>query len=365
MFSAPIAPSKSVAEHGGRCADESFRCANDIKLEGAMLWKKVLIAAVCLTAMAAWTTADAYEFGSPGAAQKPGLVLGNAAATPPPGLYMFDQFLTYQSRIVGPGAPNVGGSATPVHVAVAAAGLVWVPGWNILGATYDAVIAVPIMMADVGSPANITQAGKHNTFIAPIELSWKLGDSGFFVKAGLGMYVPDGTVTGVNGLGNVGNPWWTFQPSLAVSYLKDGWNLTANIFEEINTRNTITGYTSGNVLHAEFTATKTFGRWSIGPVAYYAGQVTDDTSSSFYGGAINVNRYDIWAAGALVSYNFGPATLNVWGLQELSSHASGGTPVAGLDTATITKGFSVFASLSYRLWAPDETPAPSIPRFHK
>ena len=179
------------------------------------------------------------------------------------------------------------------------------------------------------------------------------------------MYVPDGTTSGINGLGSVGNPWWTFQPNLVVSYLKDGWNLTANIFQEINTKSTVTGYRSGDVLHAEFTATKTIGNWTIGPVGYYVGQVTDDRSSAFYGGAINTNRYNIWAAGGLVGYNFGKAALNVWAVNEISAHASGGTPIGRFDTATITKGFSVFASLSYRLWAPDKSPAPQRPMFRK
>ena len=252
-----------------------------------------------------------------------------------------------------------------MHAAVAASGLLWVPGWNFLGASYDAVIVAPFIMADVGNPVNVNPAGMHNTFIAPVELSWRFGDSGFFAKAGLGIYVPDGTISGPNGLGNVGNPWWTFQPNLAVSYLKDGWNLTANIFEEINTKSTVTGYTSGDILHVELTAAKTIGKWTVGPVGYYAGQVTNDTSSAFYGGAINVNKYDIWAGGLLVGYNFGPATLNLWALNEFSASASGGTPRAGLDTATITKGYSLFASLSYRLWAPDEAPAPKMPNFRK
>lgn len=267
------------------------------------------------------SSAHAYEFGYPGWAQKPGVVLGNAASAPPPGLYMFNQVFTYQSNIVGPGAPDLGGRATPVHAAVEASGFLWVPGWTFLGGTYDAVIVQPFIMADVGSPVNIQQAGMHNTYIVPAELSWKLGDSGFFVKAGLGIYVPDGTTKGVNGLDSVGNPWWTFQPEFVVSYLKDGWNLTANIFQEVNTRSSLTKYKSGDVLHAEFTATKTIGNWTLGPVGYYAGQITNDQSSSFYGGAINVNRYDIWAAGALVGYNFGPATLNVWALDEFSSRA--------------------------------------------
>lgn len=324
------------------------------------------VLALCIAG--ALTTANAYEAGSTGSAQKPGITIGASAAAPPPGLYMFDQVFTYQSNLTGPGNRllNPTGTTTGVQAAVAATGFLWVPGWSFLGATYNAVLVQPAMMASVGNPVNLQMSGMHNTYIVPAELSWKLGDSGFFVKAGLGMYVPDGTVTGVNGLGNVGNPWWTFQPEFIVSYLKDGWNLTAFVFQEMNTKSTVTGYKSGDVLHAEFTAAKTIGNWTFGPVGYYVGQVTNDTSSAFYGNAINVNKYDIWAAGALVGYNFGPATLNVWAFNEFSARASGGTLVPGLDSATITKGFSVFASLSYRLWAPDAPAAPPVrPRFAK
>ncbi len=89
----------------------------------------------------------------------------------------------------------------------------------------------------------------HNTYIAPVELSWKLGTSGFAVKSGLGIGVPDGTVQGPTGLNNVGNPWWTFQPELIVSYLAGGWNLTAALSDEINTKNSIDDYTSGDIFH--------------------------------------------------------------------------------------------------------------------
>jgi len=323
-----------------------------------MFLRKALVAAVGVAVTATWTAAHAYEAGYPGAAQKPGVTLGGGSAgDPPPGIYMFDQFFTYQAKIVGPGAPNVGGNATTVHLANETNGFLFVPGWSFLGATYDAVIVQPFNMVDISSPVNSVQAGAHNTYIVPVELSWKLADSGFFIKTGLGIYVPDGTTSGVNGLGNVGAPFWTFQPEFIVSYLKDGWNLTANIFEEFNTKNTITGYTSGDVLHAEFTATKTIGNWTFGPVAYYAGQVSNDKSSAFYGGLINTNKYDIWAGGALVGYNFGPVQLNVWATAE-SSTASGGTldpffTGRSPNAAYTTEGYSVFAQLSYRLWAPD------------
>jgi carbon monoxide dehydrogenase subunit G len=112
--------------------------------------KKSLIAAAAIAATAASTPAAAYEFGYAGWAQKPGITLGGGtAADPPPGLYSFNQVFTYQANIVGPGAPNVGGVATPVHAAVEASGLLWVPGWTFLGATYDAVIVQPWIMADV------------------------------------------------------------------------------------------------------------------------------------------------------------------------------------------------------------------------
>jgi hypothetical protein len=324
--------------------------------------------ALTVAASALATPALAYEKGYPAWAQKPGIVIGASAADPPPGIYSFTQFATYQSNLTGPGNAllNPTGRKTGVQVSAVAQGFLFVPGWTFLGATYDAVIVQPVMDGSVGIPLNIQAAGLHNTFIVPAELSWKLGDSGVFIKTGLGMYVPDGTITGVNGLGNQGNPWWTFQPELAVSYLKDGWNLTAFLYQEFNTRNTITQYQSGDVFHADFTATKTIGKWTVGPVAYYVGQVTNDTSSAFYGNDINVNRYNIWAAGALVGYDFGPVAVNVWALDEVSAQASGGTPIVGRDSATIFKGMSVYASLSFRLWAPDEPATPKMPSlYHK
>ena len=72
-------------------------------------------------------------------------------------------------------------------------------------------------------------------------------------------------------------------------------------------------------------------------MAYCASQVTNDTSSAFYGNAINANRYDVWAVGGLVAYDFGPVQLNVRALNEVPSKTSGGTPVAGTDSATVNR----------------------------
>ncbi len=308
---------------------------------------------------------------------KAGALIGASAGVPPPGVYMFNQVFTYQANLTGPGVNNLLGGNTHVGVqaAVDVQGFLFVPGWTFLGATYDAVFVQPFVMDSVGQATGVLgplaasqAAGMFNSYIVPVELAWQnIGGSGLAIKTGLGIYVPDGTVTGINGTGNVGAPYWTFQPEVIVSYLKDGWNLSAAIYEEFNTRNTISNYRSGSILHADFTATKTIGKWTLGPVAYYHGQVTNDSCSSVSclasnptGTLLNAQRYDVWAVGGLVGYNFGPAALSVWATQEVSAKAkNSAAPAAlGFDPSVVAQGMTVFATLSYRLWGPDEEAKP-------
>jgi hypothetical protein len=308
---------------------------------------------------------------------KPGVLIGASAGVPPPGIYMFNQVFTFQGNLAGPGVNTAIGGNTKVgdQAAVDVQGFLFVPGWTFLGATYDAVIVVPFIMGSLGQPFNIQESGMHNTYFVPGELSWKLGDSGFAIKTGLGIYAPDGTQHHFNplsgGYSSIGDPYWTFQPEFIISYLKDGWNLSAAIYDEINTRNTLTQYETGNILHADFTATKTIGKWTFGPVAYYYGQVSNDSCSAITcgyatGTLLNAQRFDIWAVGGLVGYNFGPAALSVWATQEVSAKASNPAAVAatGADFSLVPQGLTVFATLSYRLWGPDEA-APKPAMYHK
>jgi hypothetical protein len=334
---------------------------------------KALLAAAGLAAFA-FSPANAYEGGYAGWQTKPGAFIGSSAGVPPPGIYMFNQIFTYQSNLAGP-LTNVVGNHSGVVAAVDAQGFLFVPGWTFLGATYDAVIVQPFVMDAVGNPAGLgnpqnQQTGVHNTYFVPVELSWKFGTSGFAVKTGLGIGAPDGTQTGPTGLGSVGNPWWTFQPELILSYLGNGWNLSAAIYDEINTANTKDNYTTGDILHVDFTATKTIGKWTFGPVAYYAGQVTSDkcpvgvcTAFNPFGTAANAQRYNLFAVGGLVEYNFGPASFSVWATQEVIANAKNAAVPAAVDSSTITQGMTVFATLSYRIWAPEEPPKPAM--FHK
>lgn len=331
---------------------------------------KALLAAAGVAAFA-FSPANAYEDQS--WKTKPGSFIGASAGMPPPGIYMFNQVFTYQSNLVGPGvATALGGAKTGVQVAVDVQGFIFVPGWTFLGATYDALIVQPFVMDSIGQPVNGQAAGVFNTYFVPVELTWKLGTSGFVTKAGLAFYAPTGTIQGATGLNNQGRPYWTFQPELALSYLKDGWNLTAFLYNEFNTANSRTNYTTGDIFHVDFTATKTIGKWTLGPVGYYVAQVTDDkcplgvcTAFNPFGTLTHAQRFQIFALGGLVEYNFGPASFSVWATQEILARASNKAALAatGEDFSTITRGMTVFATLSYRLWAPEEPP--KAPMFRK
>jgi hypothetical protein len=311
------------------------------------------LASFCLLTTALSTPALAIEPGE--VSQTPsGVDIGASANVPDPGIFMVNKLMTYQANLVGMGAPP---GNTPVSLNLDIEKFLFVPGWTFLGGKYSAVIAQPFASLGVGAPVNVQVVGVHNTFIVPGQLSWNLGN-GFFAEAAFGIYVPDGSVSGANGTGNVGAPYWTFQPQIVLSYLNDGWNLTANIYDEINTKNRISGYTSGDILHGDFTATKRIGKWTVGPVAYFTDQVTSDTSSAAYNFA-NGGKFSNFALGGMLGYDFGPAAASVVVTDEVYANASGGTP--GVGTTITQRGFKVFGELSYKLYsfAPDAPqPAP-------
>jgi hypothetical protein len=333
---------------------------------------KALLAAAGVAACA-FTPANAYEGGA--VSTQPGAFIGSSAGVPPPGIYMFNQIFTDQRNFTGPGTTSLGlGSHSSLHINDYTMGFLFVPGWTFLGATYDAVLVLPWVDVALGTPVGSpvtpgTTSGGFNTYFVPVELSWKLGTSGFAAKTGLGIYAPTGTENGPlpNRLGNVGNPWWTFQPELILSYLKDGWNLSAAIYGEFNTENRFNHYTNGDIFHVDFTATKTIGKWTFGPVGYYVAQVTDDKcpltcQATGNTTLVHAQRFDVFALGGLVEYNFGPASLSVWATRDLIAKASNAAaiPALGEDFSLISRGTTVFATLSYRIWAPEEPPKPAM-----
>jgi hypothetical protein len=308
---------------------------------------------------------------------KPGIAIGISAAPLPPGFYTVNHAFYYDFRLSGPGvitAPN----APRGHASEVDPGFLWVPDWTFFGARYSAYLAFPFVATAIDSAAagfpGISFEGMHNTFISPLRLQWNVGN-GFFVQSGFGVYFPDGSISGPLGNSNTGADYFTFQPHFVLSYVKEGWNLTSYMYYEHNTKNVKSGYTSGDIFHADLTATKQFGKWTVGPVAYYVAQMTSDkpgaaTDSALSAalpsvGGINgftAGKFEAFAVGGLVGYDFGGAFLTVFATNEIFARAfegNSGTPSLSsipFTNETTTRGWTLFSRLTYQLWGPQPPP---------
>jgi hypothetical protein len=319
-----------------------------------------------------------------------GGTFGSSADVIPVGVFMVDQFFTRQLQTtVGPGAPflTTAGQAPNVKVFVNAEVFIFNPGWTFLGASTQFIIAQPFVAVDTGNNPGAsggTSQGMNDTFFSA-QAAWKFGD--FHIGADLGAWAPTGTQQGPAGLNNQGLPFWTFQPELVFSWEPTNlwgasWNFTAFTYWEITTQNRVTDYQSAPIFHTDFTATGTWGKWTVGPVASYFTQVGHDSSSPFYAAGIGpggtcfaprgfeclgTSTLEQWEVGGLLQYNFGPVTLQLWATDIVFAKASGSTPGVELingtpfvtDKSADNRGYTIWFQASYALWTPPEAPAPA------
>lgn len=335
------------------------------------------LAALAIGGMA--SSAFAYESGSfenrlVGATI--GLPLG---ALPPPGLYtgLETAYLGMPQGVPSTGTFLPGGARVTLPAIANAVPLLFVPGWHFLGASYGMSVvqafynnngcAAPTSCASngfFGNGNNAVGAGggyvTANTTFSPLILSWNLG-SGWFISSGFTFMAPDGTRT----VGTPNPDYWTFEIPLAISYLANNWNITANFFYDINTSSNGTccglgligvpgvSETSGNMLYADFHALYKIGKWSIGPVADFQVQTTADTGSACTNAVTAplgvCNRNSSAALGGLVGYDFGPVDIQVWVTDT----------VAAQNYAQGAGSMNVFTRLGFRLWGP-EAPKPLV-----
>jgi hypothetical protein len=154
--------------------------------------------------------------------------------------------------------------------------------------------------------------GVYNPFYAG-ELAWDLGN-GFNVSYVLGSYADVHTEVGWSST--------SLNQRFAFTYNKYGWNLTANVIWGIE-RNSVTDRPqisacpapfallgcNPNFVNVDLTATKTFGKWEIGPVAYYS----SDLNTPVQG----YQKQRQFAVGGLIGYNFGPVILQTYFTSEV------------------------------------------------
>lgn len=239
---------------------------------------------------------------------QPGITTGTpVAALPPPGVYFSLDF----TNISAPYLVAGGGAHVPIKLGfpLITPLLMWSTGHKVLGASYAVGISQPYGWLTVDATrvggTRSTDTGPFNTVLMPYILSWNLGQ-GWFVGTSMTLYVPDGdhhTINGARSPSSWANNFWTFEPSVSVSYLGHGWNLTLNNVVDLNMKNQRTGYHSGNVYYLDATATRTFGKWTAGLVGNYTQQINDDELRGVKVG--NGNRAEHVLLGPYVAYNFG------------------------------------------------------------
>lgn len=275
------------------------------------------ISRVLLAAALATTAANHAQAREPGVPTSvpPGNTMGAPmGANPPPGLYFSNRNGFWDAVVYNNDGDKIGQQNM---VTSTAAQIIWVPDITVLGGTFRAYTTIPLMLNEQTreDPFPPSMQGTEREFalsnieIAPIALSWQLSP-GIFASAGLSIFAPTGKFDPEEAV-NTGGDFWTLAPSAAISYLRNGWNLTANGWYFFNTESRDTDYQSGQEFLLNLTAMKDFGDWSVGPVGYWRVQTTaDENNGDYYGGAV-ADKAEQAAAGLGVTHRFGAVETNV------------------------------------------------------
>lgn len=287
---------------------------------------------------------------------QPGEQMGLAYGPLPEGVYAINTFSW--GRADARGSADVG-----VNIPI----LAWATPWKILGAQLIPVIAIPSVFVNTNNPAGVRNSETsifYNPFVGNI-FAFDLGNkisAAYLVGAYIG--VGDrGSIIGANG--GVVTPVLpqlassTIRQTGAISYTGDGWNLTAALTYNIVVDDAarfggpvgpfLGPLGNGRIpnadgLYIDLTATKTFGKFEIGAVAFGYTDLPVNRNRALYA---NYAREGEFAVGGLIGYDFGPFKAQAMVTRQVVNRAS----VAGA-SAEETRGW-------LRIIAPLYTAAPA------
>lgn len=263
-----------------------------------------ICAGILLSGVVGAAAVQAREPGVP-PVMPPGQTMGVPIAAPLPEGFYVNVSMAYYDITVRDGAGKFQGTtATVIDPALQ---LTWVPGWEFLGAKFKMFMVQPIVYQDqqVTYPMPVAQHGNEaklangNLQVHPLDLTWTVGP-GLFLNAGFSVFAPTGQ-WGSSEFINIGGNFWTFSPSVALTYLNGGWNFSLQALYFTNTKNTELDYKSGDEFMLSATVTKDIGAGlNVGPVAYYYKQVTSDVNNgTAWGGTIQGNGEKFAIGGAI------------------------------------------------------------------
>jgi hypothetical protein len=234
---------------------------------------------------------------------QPGISTGIPLGAPlPEGLFVIDM-PNYGYRDATPGQ-SVG--------ALVPAWTIWSTPWTIAGGHILFDVASP--MANVNVHGVFNRGGFSNPLLDS-QIKWVLGN-GFFGGFHAGVYLPvqdDLTILGIP------RNFASFQAVGAISYLNDGWNLSATgIFGTGRSGDVFSapGSFAPDWFNLDLTATKKFGKFEVGLVGF--GSADLDAPVPGYA------KQSQFALGGLVGYDFGTVNLQIKVTRDVSEANYGG-----------------------------------------
>lgn len=272
-------------------------------------WTVKTVSAAALTVAMLSGVAQAREPNIP-FVMPPGATLGvPVGANPPPGNYLSFRSVMSNGEIVDDSGDPIG-----VDVDVKYLSLVYshVARKTVLGETYRFSFIVPFVNNDqtsFGLPDETNRIG--DVSVAPINLSWGVAP-GIFVSAGLSINLPVGTYKPDLVSANTGTGAFALGLHSGFSYLRNGWNLSADLNYFMHAKNDDSDYRSGDEVLVNFTAMKQIGKgFSVGPVGYWRQQVTDDHNNGPLLGGTTQPDVEQAGLGIGLSKRWGGTELNV------------------------------------------------------
>ncbi|HLN23306.1 MAG TPA: transporter [Patescibacteria group bacterium] len=248
-----------------------------------------------------------------------------AGALPPQGVYFVDDnyMLSYK------GYASNKETSTKLDGLVNVPIVLWNPGLHFLGGDYAVAVAQPFDYTSIGTGGNQSaHTGTFNTILVPAIMSWALPYD-LHVKGSVAVFLNDASSSQnaqnrpEGGVG-AGNAFTTFEPGLGVSWLHDGWNLSAQMQYDTSTKDNSSvnapnngSYQSGDQFSVDYTATKTINKWTVGLGGFQQNQLQRDK----IGGVSTAGTVgDAYGAGPIVGYQFGGVNVQAQYTHDLLVH---------------------------------------------
>jgi hypothetical protein len=209
-------------------------------------------------------------------------------ALPPPGVYLVNYMLYVKKDSLKDSSGN--NTVTPggpldlnAKVLAEVPRLIYVSPYKLFGANLAAHVFLPLYSADVSASVGGAKAfddsknGLGDIIFSPFVLGWHFGPELHVVTA-LDMWAPTGNYDKNNNASAIlSKNHWTFEPVVAVSYLKEGFDVSAKLMYDFNTENSDTNTKPGQEFHVDWALGYSMNNgFTGGLVGYNYWQVTDD-----------------------------------------------------------------------------------------